>query len=107
MRIISFHDFIVQIITSDRSCHNKEHNFPGQKVGSEVMSQSLQDSIHNQGTSFESTFEDKSTNNEVAKEEYSLGNEVHDYYDDYSQAHSNSHVYDDYYEYLVTRLISI
>ena len=78
--------------------HNKEHNFLGQKVGSEVMSQSLQDSIHNQGTSFESTFEDKSTNNEVAKEEYSLGNEVHDYYDDYSQAHSNSHVYDDYYE---------
>ena len=78
--------------------HNKEHNFLGQKVGSEVMSHSQQDSLQNQGTSFERTFEDKSRNQEVAKEEYTMGNEVNDYYDDYSHAHSSSHVYDDYYE---------
>ena len=81
---------------SVRNVNNKEHNFLGQKVGSEVMSQER--SMHNQEASSENNFMDKSTNEEVATEEYTIGNEVDDFYDDNSPTHMDSHDYDDYYE---------
>ena len=72
--------------------NNKEHNFLGQRVGSEVMSQN--NDLNTKEASFERTFEDKLTNHEENKE-YAIGNEINEFYDDYSH---HSQIYDDYYE---------
>ena len=72
--------------------NSKEHNFLGQRVGSEVMSQD--NNLNNKEAAFERTFEDKSTNHEENKE-YAIGNEINEFYDDYSH---HSQIYDDYYE---------